>query len=101
MSNLEINRKICGLLNLEQKTIGVLSGPNTSAVLTELGWKNWAGNIADAWELFEEMPIQSKIVKTAGENCWTCWVGENGSGFASRTAPLAICMAWIKWKESK
>ena len=65
---------------------------------------NWASNIKDAWELFEEMPIGSSIYRTSGENAWSCWLNRSGSesvGMACKTAPLAICGTWLYWKSQQ
>lgn len=67
-----------------------------------------AENISDAWELFEEMPFLSSIHKTSDH-----YEVHSGDFFnklekydsrfweASNTAPLAICEAWINWKQGK
>lgn len=74
---------------------------------------NWAENIADAWELFEELPEGTSIMRvySSGGKYSICLRDDNGAlsydnenikgFFLYETAPLAICMAWIKWKESK
>jgi hypothetical protein len=75
---------------------------------------NWPVEIADAWELVEEMAIPdefalSMIYKDCMENIiWECVYsryedcGDFGSRFVmADTAPLAICLAYIQWKESQ
>lgn len=66
------------------------------------GLTNWAESIADAWELFEEMPRGTTIFKNLfGENKFCCWVGNSGpEGIVQKAdiAPLAICKAWLKFK---
>jgi len=64
---------------------------------------NWAENIADAIELFEEMPVKTIIGKMAdGETfeefywCQNIWKGIVSK---QKTVILAICLAWINWKE--
>ena len=74
---------------------------------------NWPESIADAWELVEEMK------QIGGAVCveWTIpfidapfswWCGANvpkneNKWYSGRdqTAPLAICLAYIAWKESQ
>jgi hypothetical protein len=70
---------------------------------------DWSTVIAEAWELFEEMPEWVTVMKTTGENKWYC--GCHGSSdeqgniywyqaFAD-TAPRAICIAWLIWKDAQ
>lgn len=66
---------------------------------------NWAENISDAWELFEE-PFCSYIVRYSNGASFrvTFEDDEKGNGLVisdADTAPMAICLAWLKWKESK
>lgn len=65
---------------------------------------NWAENISDAWELFEEMPFGTCITSHYDheETYYTLILGDNINyvEIDSNTAPEAICLAWIKWKES-
>lgn len=66
--------------------------------------KNWAKNIADAWELFEEMPgaLLSKSDTTEdGRDIYHCRNDSMEKCFMewSFEAPMAICLAWINWKE--
>ncbi len=66
---------------------------------------SWAGSIEDAWELFEEIPTP-KSIHHSGIMDYQIWYGkpEPKSGYQFRvradTASKAICLAWIKWKES-
>lgn len=68
---------------------------------------NWAENIADAWELFEEMPnpkLQLFNHDDAGlaRYPYRLVIDFNSQdAIAGATAPLAICIAWIKWKQSE
>lgn len=61
---------------------------------------NWSRSISDAWELFEEMKdtILCKLRNPKKE--YRCQAGDIDHQTA-KTAPLAICLAWIKWKEGK
>lgn len=66
---------------------------------------NWAENIADAWELFEEMPHRFGIIKNDRQS-YSIWEEYQGNkticlqyyGEWCSTAPMAICLAWLKWK---
>jgi hypothetical protein len=67
-------------------------------------FRDYANSISDAWELLEKAmaePYEQFVVvrKTpATSNFWYCEIGcviAKGD-----TAPLAICRAWLKWKES-
>lgn len=61
---------------------------------------NWAENISDAWELFEEMPTP-EIGLMGGK--YIC----SSHGFRglcinkADTAPMAIALAWLAWKKNK
>jgi hypothetical protein len=69
---------------------------------------NWEENIADAWELFEEIKYQVLIVKWADGEYVISYVNAKNIynpkkiilGEA-KTAPEAICKAWIAWKENE
>lgn len=60
--------------------------------------RNWAENISDAWELFEEMPLGFSIMRDKEYN-WCLF--HNSIWSVAPTAPMAIALAWLKWKESK
>ena len=68
--------------------------------------KNWAENINDAWELFEENHEVSikKMHDTNNTICYQCVFRDSNLNVigdsAANTAPMAICLAWIKWKEN-
>jgi len=62
-----------------------------------IGCENWAEDIKDAWELFEEMRIDN-VQLCAEPNQWT--VVWDDIEYCADTAPMAICLAWIKWKEA-
>lgn len=107
MTPYEINLKIA---QLQGRTIknrfgqGIWVTPIKEEYDTSI--KNWAENISDAWELFEEMPPGSFIKKMdrepPGFDCLvylgksTMYVGGKGD-----TAPRAISRAWLKWKGAK
>lgn len=66
--------------------------------------KNWAENIADAWELFEEIPYKISVGKYEKKNYFIAkwehaFTVEPNIITESKTAPIAICLAWINWKE--
>lgn len=63
---------------------------------------NWAKNISDAWELFEEMP-RPQLTKGGMSApyyfCLSEFVEQSYSPeLEAPTAALAICKAWLKWK---
>lgn len=128
MTPLEINLKIAKLKNIEVlQTIeskiyykgesGYAKRGITQYAAEPLKSYNWAESIQDAWGLFEEMP-KSSFVKHLGfddgEKCgkFECllYAGPKDSKMrilekwveiTADTAPLAICLAWIQWKESQ
>lgn len=63
--------------------------------------RNWATHIEDAWELFEELPIGSGIQRF--EACYLVSTSATPPicNDAATTAPQAICLAWLKWKEGQ
>lgn len=64
--------------------------------------KNWAENISDAWELFEEIPgavISKDDDNEDGCNSYYCRSATDNLSIYGATATEAICLAWIKWKE--
>lgn len=128
MSPLEMNKKIAGI-----KRLNWVSSNTTNPALIDHDElptsdrlhppKNWAENIADAWELFEEMPWDLYLTRdryggSYSRGGWLCgydledansddvdamnfWsnVRKNDLfAFAADTAPLVICLAWLKWK---
>lgn len=57
---------------------------------------SWSEDIQDAWKLFQELP-NYKLSQYNG----TWWLESNdGIIIHAETAPEAICLAWIQWKES-
>ncbi len=83
MTNLEINIAIAGV-----KGMATINGACQF---------NWAENISDAWELFEEMPHMANIFKREDGMFEVTCADEAYHGFAD-TAPLAIAKAYLKWK---
>ena len=127
MNTLEINKKIAEIKRYKISDKYRCSSVNNlgckNAVYRESGIPyNWAENISDAWELFEEMKSQINNLaivfnKSSYPNVYTdlykcgsvsvqdfCGGDKDPyvsvDGEESITAPLAICLAWLKWKES-
>ena len=108
MTSSEINKKIASM----RKHDGIDNDHPFSNEKNRL--YNWAENIADAWELFEEMSVDSlqppflpSIKRQRESNKWMVHVitdhahqNEN-CGFIFKTAPMAICLAWLEWKRNK
>lgn len=80
----------------------------------EIDWdniKNWPHDIAAAWELVEEMGNAYFVLCRTnstnfspapwGETHWECrfYAPERGHR-QGKTAPEAICRAWLAWKEA-
>jgi len=84
-------------VDVDQKFIPIPNDPKTI---------NWAENIADAWELFEEMPNPKLQLFNSGDAAfmrfsWRVTIDfKKDMEFLGATATIAICLAWIKWKES-
>lgn len=111
MTPLEINKKIAelkGFIAVKQahtsngfwcsKTILEIDGSFIDAC-----YFNWAEKIASAWQLFEEMP-RPQLTKGGLELpyyfCLSEFTEESYQPEKeTRTAPMAICFAWLKWKE--
>ncbi len=66
----------------------------------------YSSNMRYAWTLFEEMQPGYYIVRDYKNDWFICNEGDDDeSGWPvdfvnAKTAPEAICLAWIKWKES-
>lgn len=116
MTNEEINKKISEIKGL--KTFdGNVSGHHITeishGVITIDYAKNWATNISDAWELFDEMKDDEDIFRgMLSLEYWKCpydgdtytvyrkslggWGAARDLKLSSdKTAPLAICMAYL------
>ena len=110
MIPIEINKKIAEIKGLKME-----EAPNLSqSALVFIGadnhasesYKDWAKDIEDAWELFEEM---SSSVNLDYDLClhkvydnWCVsrkYLRDLIKLSESKTAPEAICLAWKKWKE--
>jgi len=76
----------------------------------------WSLKILDAWELFEEMPgaylkhidrkdvkfkVYYHVFKNTGDLIQDAISDQYDEGSIGTTAPEAICLAWIKWKENE
>lgn len=112
MTPLEINKRIrelkgCkiskwGRCDCENNSHKKWDGDEKWPILID---KNWAENISDAWELFEEMPVGTTIQKCNSgiepfySVGWDEFIDKEFSGEAGK-ASEAICLAWIKWKEN-
>jgi len=85
-------------VSINQKTIPI---PNNIKSI------NWAGNILDAWQLFEENPevYLKKGHYTDGTIVYQCVFRDSNlnviGGGKAATAPMAIALAWLAWKENK
>lgn len=99
---LEINKKIAEAKGIEIQTN---NGANVYVKSPEpLINYNWAENIADAWELFEEMPGAELKHDDSTENSidfYYCIEKKTNQHIYGDTAPMAICLAWLVCKESK
>lgn len=107
MTPLEINKRIAELKDLTYEPSARSNDVLVKLVPNHAGrWFNWAENIADAWELFEEMesPFFYKFPNLhalAAEGRYGCGNSEISPFRFGQTAPLAICKAWIAWKEAQ
>lgn len=109
MTPLEINKRIAELKGIEveeddfnEKETSVFEEVDHDTFVPH----NWAEWIGDAWGLFEEMGrarmgIDSRVGIEKGEKFYHVDVVSIAQTFRATTAPMAICMAWIKWKEGK
>lgn len=103
MTPLEINKKICELKGIPLESFQV----NGQKIYVD--YKNWAESIQDAWGLFEEIVNEDSLIDSVrySDNLKKWLVGYIDSDGCfeiesqGETAPLAICLAWIKWKESQ
>lgn len=70
--------------------------------------KNYARDIAAAWELMAEMEADEQepcIYHSPGIIGWVCSFTPRTKyvtiGYHGETAPEAICRAWLAWKEAQ
>ena len=61
---------------------------------------DWQNNIADAWELFEELPPATTLQKLHNGFIIDIPLEQFPETFYEKTAPEAICKAFIAWKET-
>lgn len=97
MTNLERNKYIAELHNYEYR----VDEKNEFVFLkSEEGlefFKDWAGDISDAFELFQDFTEGNKrIIKFDGGQ-WRCDLGSKITKYAD-TAQVAICKAWIAFQ---
>ena len=101
MTPLEINKKIQDLKKIPY--------PTHLTYGKEIPCFNWAESIQDAWGLFEEIVNEDSLIDSVrySDNLKKWLVGYIDSDGCfeiesqADTAPLAICLAWIEWKESQ
>lgn len=103
----EIRRKIAELKGIEvvaQTTImpdgsSIPTGILFMKIRNNCGFlPEWPVSIKDAWELLEEMPTGYAVWRTRKH--WICRkIG--GKWVEAETAPRAICLAWLGWKEKQ
>jgi hypothetical protein len=99
MDNNEIRRKIAKLkgIKLVDKSWYYANGVGLSTC------RNWPESIAGAWELMEEMSMSEFVEIRKRDNTWIVDI-DNGSRTISPdadTAPRAISLAYISWKEAQ
>lgn len=106
MTQLEINKKIAELKGLKMEEAPNLSQSALFFVGSDRheseSYKDWAKDISDAWELFEEIPgavISKDDDNEDGCNSYYCRSATDNLSIYGATATEAICLAWIKWKE--
>ena len=107
MTPLEVNKKIAELKGLKvdhtykgDECIKVLQDGRDSLFM------RWTTTIYHAWELFEEMPFKMSVGKYAKKNYF---IAKWEDAFATEptilveaaTVPMAICLAYIAWKEKE
>lgn len=98
MTPLEINKRIAEI-KWDEKTHDRVNSILTLGIPLEI--KNWSESISDAWELFEEMPVGSAMQKFENSYLVQTAFSPPISNDCCETAAIAICSAWLKWKEAK
>jgi len=113
MTNDEIRMKIAELKGWEfvpKTNIGQWGWKHNGKFIDyEIDAPNWPENIADAWELVEEWrangEVDSIVYKTSDipdfKMVDTVHLRHSYIYSEADTAPLAICLAYIAWKESQ
>lgn len=100
MTHQEINKRIVQLKGLtatynDYDAYALVEGLKLTPVL-----KNWAQDIKDAWELFDDMDYFTTLTKVSdhGEPVWVVELEAKDICAMSAKAPEAICLAYISWK---
>jgi hypothetical protein len=111
MDNDEIRIKIAELKGVEYEVIHFIEGDELCIKDDDNAYMpipNWSVSIADAWELVEEMKRYRLHVKIKANPTndyeFSCSVESNEYNFKeyrADTAPRAICLAYIAYKESQ
>ena len=107
MTPLEINKKIAELKGLE------ISGVFDNTIKTPRAGQdslffNWAEDKSNAFELFLEIPsalicsYNGNSFDEKGTPCilYYCDIGTDSRDYMHKSPAMAICLAWIAWKES-
>jgi hypothetical protein len=107
MTPLEINKKIVEIKKPKNEIWVQVSDSNYIGHQNSSDIFNWAENISDAWELFEENQevYLKKMHYTDGTIVYQCVFRDSNLNVLgdskADTAPMAICLAWLVWKENK
>lgn len=109
MTPLEVNKKIAEIKGYKIKEIlgatllcvcPYREDPNS---FYESCQTRWDYSMNEAWELFKEMPESFSIQKDGLQ--WMVWKRKTNGTIrfidSVDTAPMAICLAWLAWKENK
>lgn len=112
MSPLEINTKIAEIKGLKimlspKDQNGLYVEAKIGGTIPYLKTTNWAENISDAFELFEENQevYLKKMNYTDGTIVYQCVFRDSNlnvlGNATADTAPMAIALAWLVWKGNK
>jgi hypothetical protein len=88
------------------KKVRALTGETTPCDVNGNPCRDYAGDISEAWELVQEITRQDGYSVEVRDNGISfnafCVIAEDGGIIATAsgdTAPRAICLAYIAWKE--
>ncbi len=97
MTPLEINQKIAEIKGYEYTAGKVSMGDGMGIFI------NWAEDIADAFNLFDEMPggVLSKDETEDGKDIYHCHIRGTDSPEWAHSPSMAICFKFIEWKKNQ
>ena len=101
MTNQEINeavaRKLGNDLRVYNKVDVYKKQPNGNYILTQI--PAYCTSISAAWEIV--LSVKGRIELHRRYDKWKCWLRDEIEAGQADTAPMAICLAFLKLEDTK